>query len=91
LLWSEPDLTLVSCLAYSPTLKIEASCSRKRRLTFNGIHGVMFQKVEIFIETDVRTSNPTNYELFPRPAQTALFRARLDFLFLSSIGSLDCV
>jgi hypothetical protein len=32
----------------------------KRRLTFNGLHGVISQKIELFITTAVRTSNPTN-------------------------------
>jgi hypothetical protein len=27
-------------------------------LTFNGLHGVIFQKVELFITTAERTSNP---------------------------------
>jgi hypothetical protein len=29
------------------------------RLTFNGLHGVIFQKIVLFINTAVRTSNPT--------------------------------
>jgi hypothetical protein len=31
----------------------------KRRLTFNGTHGVISQKIEIFLTTAVRTLNPT--------------------------------
>jgi hypothetical protein len=31
---------------------------QKRRLTFNGLHGVISQKIELFITTAVRTSNP---------------------------------
>jgi hypothetical protein len=31
----------------------------KRWLTFNGLHGVISQKMELFITTVVRTSNPT--------------------------------
>jgi hypothetical protein len=31
----------------------------KRRLTFNGLHGVISHKAEPFITTAVRTSNPT--------------------------------
>jgi hypothetical protein len=31
----------------------------KRRLTLNGLHGVIFQKMVLFITTSVRTSNPT--------------------------------
>jgi hypothetical protein len=31
----------------------------KRQLTFNGLHGIVSQKIEVFITTAVRTSNPT--------------------------------
>jgi hypothetical protein len=31
----------------------------KRRVTFNGLHGILFQKIELFIITAERTSNPT--------------------------------
>jgi hypothetical protein len=30
----------------------------KRRLTFSGLYGVIYQKIELFIATAVRTSNP---------------------------------
>jgi hypothetical protein len=30
----------------------------KRRLIFNGLYGVISQKIVLFITTDVRTSNP---------------------------------
>jgi hypothetical protein len=50
---------LVSCLAYSSTLKMEAKFPLKRWLTFNSLHGVISQKIEFFITTAVRTSNPT--------------------------------
>jgi hypothetical protein len=33
----------------------------KRQLIFNGLHGVMSQKIVLFITTAVRTSNPTEY------------------------------
>jgi hypothetical protein len=33
--------------------------SPERRLNFNGLHGVISQKIEIFITTAVRTSDPT--------------------------------
>jgi hypothetical protein len=49
-------LMLVSCVAYSCNLKMEAKYSSE---TFSGLHGVMFQKIETFITTGVRTSNPT--------------------------------
>jgi hypothetical protein len=39
--------TLVSFLAYSSTLKTEAVVPPKLRLTFNGLHGVISQKIEI--------------------------------------------
>jgi hypothetical protein len=42
--------TLVSCLAFSSNLKMEENVHPKRRLTFNGLHGVIF--------TPLRTSNP---------------------------------
>jgi hypothetical protein len=31
----------------------------KRHLTFNRLHGVIFQKVKLFITTAVRTPNPS--------------------------------
>jgi hypothetical protein len=31
----------------------------KRWLTFDGLHGVIFQKIVLFKTTDLRTSNPT--------------------------------
>jgi hypothetical protein len=60
---------LVSCLAYSLTLNVEATCPPKRWLIFGGPHGVISQKTELFITTAVRTSNPT----FDTP-----FRAKLE-------------
>jgi hypothetical protein len=33
----------------------------KHWLTFNRIHGVIYQKTVLFITTTVKTSNPTNY------------------------------
>jgi hypothetical protein len=41
------------------TLKMEAICSSETSVD-NGIHGVISQKMELFITTAVRTSNPTN-------------------------------
>jgi hypothetical protein len=35
---------LVPCLPYSSTMKVP-----KRLLTFNGLHGVISQKIELFI------------------------------------------
>jgi hypothetical protein len=36
---------VVYCLAYCSTLKIQATVPPKRRLTFIGLHGVIFQKL----------------------------------------------
>jgi hypothetical protein len=36
-----------SCLAYSSTLKVEATCSSETS-TINGLHGVIPQKTELF-------------------------------------------
>jgi hypothetical protein len=45
------------------TLKVNKSAKRyvppKGRLAFTGLHGVISQKIELFITTAVRTSNPT--------------------------------
>jgi hypothetical protein len=49
--------TLVSCLAYSSTLNMERPVPPKRRLTSNALHGVISQKIELFITIAVRTSN----------------------------------
>jgi hypothetical protein len=37
---------------------------QKRRLTFNGLHGVISQKIEGFITAAVRTANPTDACIF---------------------------
>jgi hypothetical protein len=50
---------IVSSFSYSSTLKRERHVDPKRRLVFNGVHGIIFQKIELFITTAVRTSNPT--------------------------------
>jgi hypothetical protein len=34
----------------------------KRRMIFNGLHGLIYQKIVLFITTVVRTSNPTSRE-----------------------------
>jgi hypothetical protein len=62
-----PAFTLVSCLAYSSSLKMNATCPPKRRLTFDELHGVIFQKIKLFITTAVRISNPKQYIFFPFP------------------------
>jgi hypothetical protein len=42
----------------SSTLKMEAICSSERLLTLNGLHGVISQKMILFITTAVKTSDP---------------------------------
>jgi hypothetical protein len=51
-----PAFMLVSFLVYS-TLKMEAIFPPKRQLIFNGLHGVISQKILIFVTTAVRPSN----------------------------------
>jgi hypothetical protein len=48
-----PAFTLVSCSAYS------SNVPPKRLLTFNGLHGVISQKILHFIATALRTSDLT--------------------------------
>jgi hypothetical protein len=55
---------LVSCLAYSSALMIEATYSSKRQLTFTGLQSLLSQKIELFITNIVRNSNPTNNKKF---------------------------
>jgi hypothetical protein len=52
-----PDFRLVYFSAYS-TLKMGRCVPPKRRLTFNGLHDIISQKILFFITTAVRTSNP---------------------------------
>jgi hypothetical protein len=51
----------------------------KRRLTLNGLHGVIFQKKALFIVTAVRTSNPTltKYDLNVTQSKQPLHSDRL--------------
>jgi hypothetical protein len=44
-----------SCLAYSSTMKMEPICSSESSVDFNGLHGVISQKIELFITTALRT------------------------------------
>jgi hypothetical protein len=46
-------------LVYSSILTMEANVPPKHRLTFNELHGVISQKIELFIATTLRTTNPT--------------------------------
>jgi hypothetical protein len=49
---------LVSCLAYSLTLKMEVTCSSETLVDF-GLHGIISWKIGLLITTAVRTSNLT--------------------------------
>jgi hypothetical protein len=40
---------LVSCLAYSLTLKMEAEFFSETRVVFNGLHGITCQNKELFV------------------------------------------
>jgi hypothetical protein len=51
----------VASRAYYSTLKMEAACSSGTSVTFNGLHGDISQKIELFITTAVETSNPTTH------------------------------
>jgi hypothetical protein len=52
-------LRLVSCSDFLRPWRWRRHASPNRRLTFNGLHGVLSQETELFIITAVRTSNPT--------------------------------
>jgi hypothetical protein len=54
------------CLAYSSTLKTEATCSSETSVDFQRTTRVISQKIELFITTAVRTSNPTDEACFSR-------------------------
>jgi hypothetical protein len=46
--------TLVSCLAYSSILKMETTCSSETSIYFNGLHGVISQKKQLFKAVNLR-------------------------------------
>jgi hypothetical protein len=54
------DITPCSQLKVNRRFGWRRHAPRKRRLIFNGLHGVITQKIELFISTAVRSSNPTN-------------------------------
>jgi hypothetical protein len=64
--------TLVSCLAFSSTLKMTGDMFLKRRFTFTELHCILSLKMELYIITALRTSDPTSFsvalqhEVFPR-------------------------
>jgi hypothetical protein len=62
---------LVSCLAYFSTWRWRRHIPQKRRLTFNGLHGFISLKTELFITTAVRTSNPTRIVWYSGPSTAA--------------------
>jgi hypothetical protein len=41
----------------------------KRQLTFNGLHGVISQNIVLFVNTAVRTSDPTTVSFFMVPVE----------------------
>jgi hypothetical protein len=45
---------------------------QKRRFTFSGLHILASLKLELFITTAVRTSNPTRYETFDNVSRASL-------------------
>jgi hypothetical protein len=47
--------------SFISTLKIEATCSSETSVTFNELHSVISQKMELFITTAVRTSDPAGF------------------------------
>jgi hypothetical protein len=49
---------LVSCLAYSSTLKMEVQHSSECQLTFNILHSIISQQAELFITTVLKTQIP---------------------------------
>jgi hypothetical protein len=42
-----PAFTVVSCLDYSSTLKMEEKCSSETSVDFQRLHGVVSQKIEL--------------------------------------------
>jgi hypothetical protein len=53
------QLTLIeNFLDYSSALKMETMCSPQTSVDFNGLHGILSQKIDLSITTTVRTSNP---------------------------------
>jgi hypothetical protein len=75
--------TLVYCLAYLSTLKMEAACSSERRLTFNGLQGVMSQETEFLIELFHRGI------LLVRNRPSDLFQFKTNFWNYGSFRYLD--
>jgi hypothetical protein len=72
---SSPATCAVSGFVHSSTLKMEATCSSLSRwLTFNGMHGVTYQKTELFTAKAVTPLTPL-YSALPGEKQLlALYR-----------------
>jgi hypothetical protein len=60
----------------------------KRRLTLNRLHGVISQKMVLFILTAVRTSNPTS---LPKAHSHIRIPFKTAFLAVTSVASLPCM
>jgi hypothetical protein len=58
-----PAFTFFPCLTYSSTLKTETTVLPTCQLTFNGLHGVISQKIQLFVRTSASTSNHTLHVL----------------------------
>jgi hypothetical protein len=63
--------------------------SPKRRLTFNGLHSVISQKIVLFMTTAVRTSNPSLHLV--RKAKQVMFRERVLLYCLTRMKHSDLV
>jgi hypothetical protein len=61
------------------TTRIERSCAEELRLAFNGLHGVISQKIFLFIAAAVRTSDPVSC------AGLLLFLSRVETSLLASL------
>jgi hypothetical protein len=79
--WNSTDVAacfmLVYCLTHSSNPMIERYVPPKRRLTYTGLHGVIFQNIELFIVTAVRISNPS--------LQTSILEERVSTVILDRL------
>jgi hypothetical protein len=55
-LYLPPNFRLVSCSAYSSTLKMEAICSSETSVSLNGLQGVISQKI---MSTNIGGNKPS--------------------------------
>jgi hypothetical protein len=63
-LFLSPAFTLFSCWLIFRPWTWRRYVPPKSRLTFNGLQGIISQKMVLFITTDVRTPNPTILKWF---------------------------